>query len=90
MADQNRYVWSVVNRGYSNFLNRISRFDFKAEEVRYWDNPQDHAPGEAIFVLNRDGIDEYDRVLLSVVLDGFKDTSYLACWTTMKELGRTG
>jgi torulene dioxygenase len=37
-----------------------------------------------------EGVDEDDGVLLSVVLDGFDETSYLVCLDTrtMKELGR--
>lgn len=87
---ENRYVWSIVHRGYSTFLDGISKYDLKTKEVLYWDNDQGHTPGEAIFVLNPEGVDEDDGVLLSVVLDGFKETSYLVCLDakTMKELGR--
>lgn len=87
---ENRYVWSIVNRGYSTFLDGISKYDLRTKEVLYWKNPQGHTPGEAIFVPNPDGIDEDDGVLLSVVLDGFGETSYLVCLDarTMKELGR--
>jgi torulene dioxygenase len=87
---ENRYAWSIVNRGYSAFLDGISKFDLKTKEVMYWQNPRGHTPGEAIFVPNPDGVDEDDGVLLSVVLDGFKETSYLVCLDarTMKELGR--
>ena len=89
---QNRYVWSIVNRGYSTFFDGISKFDLKTKEVMYWQNPRGHTPGEAIFVSNPEGVDEDDGVLLSVVLDGFKETSYLLCLDarTMKELGRAG
>lgn len=74
---KNRYVWSIVNRGYSTFLDRISKFGLKTKEVLYWDNPQGHTLGEAIFVPNPNGVNEDDGVILSVILDGCKETSYL-------------
>lgn len=32
---ENRYVWTVVNSGYSTFLDGISKYDLKMEEVLY-------------------------------------------------------
>lgn len=87
---ESRYVYSVLNRGLSTFFDGLSKVDMKTGEVRYWDNPKGHTPGEAIFVPNPEGMEEDDGVLLSVVLDGFRKTSYLVCLDarTMGELGR--
>jgi torulene dioxygenase len=87
---ESRYVYSVLNRGLSTFFDGLSKVDMKTGEVRYWDNPKGHTPGEAIFVPNPEGEEEDDGVLLSVVLDGFRKTSYLVCLDarTMAELGR--
>ena len=92
-----RYAYSLPNRGYSTLLDSLSKTDLETRETLYWDNPQGHTPGEAIFVPRprgpQDGdreLDEDDGVLLSVVLDGFGKTSYLLCLDaeTMTELGR--
>ena len=87
---ENRYVYSVVNRGHSTFLDGISKGDTVTKIVTFWENEKGHTPGEAIFVPNPEGVEEDDGVLLSVVLDGFKGTSYLLCLDakTMKEVGR--
>lgn len=75
-----RFVYSVVNRGYSSFLDGLAKTDIETKKVTYWGKePAPHTPGEAIFV--PDGTSEAEDVgyLLSVVLDGEKGTSYLAC-----------
>lgn len=92
-----RYVYSLPNRGYSTLLDSLVKTDIETRETLFWDNPQGHTPGEAIFIprpsSTDDGesqLDEDDGVLLSVVLDGFGKTSYLLCLDakTMTELGR--
>ncbi|TVY81619.1 Beta,beta-carotene 15,15'-dioxygenase [Lachnellula suecica] len=85
-----RYIYSVVNRGLSTFMDCLSKVDMESKEVLFWDNPKGHTPGEAIFVPDPEGTDEDSGVLLSVVLDGFRETSYLVCLDakTMEELGR--
>lgn len=87
---QNRYIYSIVNRGYSTFLDGIAKTDTKTKEVKFWDNEDGHTPGEAIFVADPEGKEEDDGVLLSVVLDGFIEKSYLLCLDarTMIEIGR--
>jgi torulene dioxygenase len=45
---EDRYVWTIVNRGYSTFLDEISKFDLKTKKLLYWDNQVGHTPGEAI------------------------------------------
>ncbi len=92
-----RYVYSLPNRGYSTLLDSLAKTDLETRETLFWDNPQGHTPGEAIFVSRPRGpddgegeLDEDDGVLLSVVLDGFNKTSYLLCLDakTMTEMGR--
>lgn len=92
-----RYMYSLPNRGYSTLLDSLAKTDLETRETLFWDNPQGHTPGEAIFIprprTSDDGEDELnedDGVLLSVVLDGFGKTSYLLCLDakTMTELGR--
>lgn len=75
-----RFVYGVVNRGYSSFVDGLAKTDLETKEVRYWGKePAPHTPGEAIFV--PDGTDEAEDAgyLLSVVLDGEKGASYLVC-----------
>ncbi|RYP10790.1 hypothetical protein DL764_000412 [Monosporascus ibericus] len=93
-----RYVYSLPNRGHSTLLDSLAKTDLKTRETLYWDNPDGHTPGEAIFVPRPRGsgdegrgeLDEDDGVLFSVVLDGFGRKSYLLCLDakTMTELGR--
>jgi torulene dioxygenase len=87
---ENRYVYTTVHRGFSAFVDGLSKVDTVTKEALYWDNQKGHTPGEAIFVPDPEGTDEDDGVLLSVVLDGFKEMSYLVCLDakTMKEIGR--
>ncbi|KAK0123282.1 hypothetical protein ONS96_010280 [Cadophora gregata f. sp. sojae] len=87
---RSRYVYTLVNRGYSAFIDGISKFDTETRNTIFWDNPFGHTPGEAIFVPNPDGTEEDDGVLLSVILDGIKGTSYLVCLSakTMEEVGK--
>ncbi|PMD30913.1 hypothetical protein L207DRAFT_549061 [Hyaloscypha variabilis F] len=89
---EHRYVYGVVNRGYSSFLDGICKTDTKTGEVLYWDE-RGCTPGEAIFVADPKADEEDAGVLLSVVLDGRKlgeESSFLLCLDAkgMKELGR--
>lgn len=87
---ENRFLYSIVSRGYSTFMDGISKVDTLNNTTSYWENPVGHTPGEAIFIPDPDGIEEDDGVLLSVVLDGFQGTSYLLCLDgkTMREIGK--
>jgi torulene dioxygenase len=88
---EHRYVYGVVNRGYSTFVDGISKVDTKTGEALYWDE-KGCTPGEAIFVADPEGEAEDGGVLLSVVLDGKgeKPGSFLLVLDarTMGELGR--
>lgn len=85
-----RYVYSLPQTGRSTFVDTIVKTDTATREVLQWDNPVGHTPGEAIFVPRPGGEAEDDGVLLSVVLDGGAEKSYLLCLDarTMEELGR--
>jgi len=85
-----RYVYSIVNRKLSSFLDGLSKLDLETGKAIYWDNPKGHTPGEAIFVADPKGSGEDDGVVLSVVLDGFEGKSYLVVLDarTMREVGR--
>jgi torulene dioxygenase len=89
---KNRYVYSTTSRGKSSFMECIARIDLNTNEIIYWEH-EHHTPGEAIFVPipSKDGTETEDAgVLLSVILDGDKGTSYLLCLNArdLRELGR--
>jgi torulene dioxygenase len=85
-----RYIYTIVDRGLSAFFDGISRADTLTQTAIFWDNPRGYTTGEAIFLTDPNGSAEDDGVLLSVVLDGFKGTSYFLCLDArdLKELGR--
>lgn len=85
-----RYVYSLPQTGRSTFVDALIKTDTATREVLEWDNAKGHTPGEAIFVPRPGGVEEDDGVLLSVVLDGHAEKSYLVCLDakTMREMGR--
>ncbi|RMZ82038.1 hypothetical protein DV736_g6645, partial [Chaetothyriales sp. CBS 134916] len=93
---RNRYVFCLLNQGLSTLFDSIAKINTETKEVLYWSGGFGHSPGEAIFVARpplegKDGEpEEDDGVLLSVVLDGIRGTSYLVCLDakTMTETGR--
>ncbi|KAL8389096.1 hypothetical protein RB595_008791 [Gaeumannomyces hyphopodioides] len=92
---RHRFVYGLVHRGLSTFLDGIVKTDTHTREAVLWEGPSGHSPGEAIFVPRprAEGGQENaedDGVLLSVVLDGHNRRSYLLCLDarTMRELGR--
>lgn len=92
VTKEHRYVYSVINRGYSSFLDGLCKTDTKTGEALYWDE-RGCTPGEAIFVADPNSGEEDAGVLLSIVLDGRKageESSFLLCLDakTIKELGR--
>ncbi|KAL0930204.1 carotenoid cleavage dioxygenase 1 [Colletotrichum truncatum] len=95
LTRRHRYVYSLPDRGLSTFLDAIVKTDADTREALIWQSPQAHTPGEPIFVprppsAGGDPLTEDDGVILSVVLDGTAQTSYLLCLDakTMTELGR--
>jgi torulene dioxygenase len=86
---QHRFVYGVTDRGVSSFIDGLVKYDMDDHKPIFW-NQHGHSPGEAIFIPSPHGTEEDDGVLLSVVLDGFKERSYLLVLDAknMKELGR--
>jgi torulene dioxygenase len=70
-------------------MDGLVKFDSDKQESWLWTR-HGHTPGEPIFVANPNGTKEDDGVLLSVVLDGQRGTSYLLCLDAqnLSELGR--
>lgn len=86
---RHRYVYSLGFLGRSTLMDCIVKTDVATRDAVFWNIPQGHSPGEAIFVPRPNGTEEDDGILLSVVLDGETGTSYLLCLDamTMDELG---
>lgn len=86
---KHRFVYTLVDRGHSSFIDGIGKTDTETKDVFYWER-KNHTPGEAIFVADPEGRGEDEGVLLSVVLDGDRGSSYLVCLDarTMTEVGR--
>jgi torulene dioxygenase len=84
-----RYMYSAGDFGKSSFMDSIIKTDLTTKTSTVW-AIDGHTPGEPVFVRNPDGMEEDDGVLLVVMLDGHKGSSYLLCLDarTMKELGR--
>jgi len=70
-----RYVWGV-GTGESGWLDEIVKADLSDRSTKVWAKPG-HFPGEPVFVARPDAEDEDDGVLLSVVLDEAKGSSYM-------------
>jgi carotenoid cleavage dioxygenase-like enzyme len=70
-----RYAWGVGAQRRS-WIDRIVRADVVERSASEW-HELDCWPGEPVFVARPDGTDEDDGVLLSVVLDGRRDSSFL-------------
>ncbi|KAF1976275.1 hypothetical protein BU23DRAFT_502115 [Bimuria novae-zelandiae CBS 107.79] len=86
---KHRYTYGIANRLKSSFMDGIVKFDNVTKKTIIWDR-QAHTPGEAIFVADPEGTEEDDGVLLSVVLDGIAEKSYLLVLRAkdLVELGR--
>lgn len=84
-----RYVWGVIDRQRSSFVDAIGKTDIATGQCLLWECDR-HTPSEPIFVPDPEADGEDDGVVLTVVLDGPRGTSYLLCLDarTMKEIGR--
>lgn len=85
-----RFVYTVLDRGNSSFLDGLGKTDIQTGETLVWEAVR-QTPGEPIFVPAPGACaDEDDGALLSVVLDGDSGSSYLLCLDarTMRETGR--
>ncbi|CCM01518.1 uncharacterized protein FIBRA_03574 [Fibroporia radiculosa] len=89
IAKPMRFVYGVGEQGKSTFVDSLVKYDVATRTARVW-SVHGQSPGEPIFVANPDGSAEDDGVLMSVVLDGFREKSYLLVLDakSMEELGR--
>ncbi|KAF1835849.1 hypothetical protein BDW02DRAFT_494925 [Decorospora gaudefroyi] len=71
-----RYTYGCTDRLKSSFMDGIAKFDNATKTSIFWEE-EGHTPGEAIFIADPGGKEEDDGVLLTVVLDGFVEKSYL-------------
>ena len=72
---RHRYVWGVGQRD-GGWLDRIAKVDVDSGSASVWAEP-DRYPGEPVFVAEPDADAEDAGVLLSIVLDGERQTSFL-------------
>lgn len=84
-----RYTYGCIDRLKSTFFDGIVKFDNQTQQCIIWEE-EGHTPGEAIFVADPKGTEEDEGVLLSVVLDGFTEKSYLLVLRArdLSEMGR--
>lgn len=89
LTRKHRYVYGVADRLKSTYFDGIVKFDNVTQTSTFWET-EAHTPGEPIFVADPEGTKEDDGVLLTVVLDGFKEKSYLLVLDArdLSELGR--
>ena len=89
LTRRHRYTYGTTDRLKSSFMDGIAKFDNVTQTSVFWEQ-EGHTPGEAIFVADPEGKEEDDGVLLTVVLDGFVERSYLLVLDAknLKEVGR--
>lgn len=87
---KHRYVWGIATRGLSLFFDAIVKTDTETGDALIWSGGKGHTPSEVVFVARPGATEEDDGVILSVVLDGVKGHSYVACLDarTLEEMGR--
>ncbi|KAK2591819.1 hypothetical protein QQS21_010487 [Conoideocrella luteorostrata] len=85
-----QFVYSAGVRGLATFVDSLVKTNIHTRDALIWCGPQGHSPGEPVFVARPGATDEDDGIILSLVLDGSAETSYLLCLDakTMIELGR--
>ena len=84
-----RAVWGTGNRQPGNFLDSIVRVDTGSGGTQVWWEDGTY-PGEPVFVPSPGSRGEDDGVLLSVVLDAYRNNSFLLVLdaATLVEIGR--
>jgi torulene dioxygenase len=89
LLQRHRFTYGCVDRLKSSFMDGIVKFDNITQTGIFWET-EGHTPGEPIFIADPEGKAEDDGVLLSVVLDGFEEKSYLLVLRAkdLVELGR--
>ena len=89
LTHRHRYTYGCVDRLKSSFMDGLGKFDNVTQTTIFWE-VEGHTPGEPIFVADPEGIAEDDGIILTVVLDGYNDKSYLLVLRAqdLTELGR--
>jgi torulene dioxygenase len=89
LTRRHRFSYGCADRLKSSFMDGIVKFDNVTQQSIFWET-EGHTPGEAIFVADPEGKAEDDGVLLTVVLDGYVDKSYLLVLNAkdLTEVGR--
>jgi torulene dioxygenase len=89
LMHRHRFTYGCVDRLKSSFMDGIVKFDNVTRTSIFWET-EGHTPGEPIFIADPEGKTEDDGVLLSVVLDGYEEKSYLLVLKAkdLTELGR--
>jgi len=84
-----RFIWGVGQGDGAPFPDEIVRIDTETGRARRWREPGCH-PGEPVFVPRPEAEAENDGVLLSVVLDGRAERSFLLVLdaASLEEIGR--
>jgi carotenoid cleavage dioxygenase-like enzyme len=84
-----RYVWGTGRQTGADFLDSIVRIDVRSGKAQTW-TADGCFPGEPVFVAAPDAQQEGEGVLLSVVLDARRTTSFLLVLdaTTLAEIAR--
>ncbi|MDR3647184.1 MAG: carotenoid oxygenase family protein [Candidatus Babeliales bacterium] len=83
------YGTSMRVRDYYDDINQLSKININDKEEKYWDEDGCY-PSEPVFVAAPNAQEEDDGVIMSVVLDGKKQTSFLLILnaTSFKEIAR--
>jgi carotenoid cleavage dioxygenase-like enzyme len=76
MSADHRYVYGVGLHDRQGFYDQLVKIDLRDGSARTWHEPGQY-PGEGVFAGRPGRTDEDDGVVLSVVLDAARGTSYL-------------
>ncbi|KAF2828121.1 hypothetical protein CC86DRAFT_393274 [Ophiobolus disseminans] len=89
LTQRHRFSYGCADRLKSSFMDGVVKFDNVTQKSIFWE-VEGHTPGEAIFVADPEGTAEDDGVLLTVVLDGYVERSYLLVLSAkdLSEVGR--
>jgi len=84
-----QHVWANGRTDGADFFDEVVRLDVEDGTSKTWREPGCY-PGEPVFVPRPDATEEDDGVVLSIVLDGAEERSFLAVLdaATMDEIGR--
>lgn len=89
LTKRHRYTYGCTDRLKSSFMDGIAKFDNATQSSIFWEQ-EGNTPGEPIFIADPEGKDEDDGVLLTVVLDGYVERSFLLVLRAkdLTEMGR--